>query len=144
MVEPEDGSERIVPLAQARALVEERRRRGGRKPKYDWDRWLDGRARRLYAGRNFDCKPDSFATMFWRECRKRGLVSKTWVDHENEMVVAWAEDPRSGPRVDPWGDPSPEPTERYRSDPDAEVMAVLDQIGGDDDGYVDAAGPWID
>jgi hypothetical protein len=55
--------------------------RRGRPPKYDWDRWTDGKSRRLYKGtveevtkgeKDFEANLISFRTMVHRKARDLG------------------------------------------------------------------------
>lgn len=44
----------------------------GRPPKYPWDEWTDGAARKLYRDKDFDADLISFRTMVHRKARDLG------------------------------------------------------------------------
>lgn len=44
----------------------------GRPPKYPWEEWTDGEARKLYRGKDFDADLISFRTMVHRKARDLG------------------------------------------------------------------------
>lgn len=61
------------------------KKRPGRPPKYPWERWLDGRAKTLTQGKDFDGKTTSVRLMLLQHARTRGLEVRTEL-HEDRMI----------------------------------------------------------
>lgn len=59
------------------------RARGGRRSAYPWDEWLDGQARRLTRGEDFQCLTESFRTMAHTAAKNRGkrIIASVFKDY---------------------------------------------------------------
>lgn len=58
----------------------------GRPPKYPWDLWTDGRARRLHRGVDFDATLRSFQTMVHRKARDLNMKAHTKINEADESM----------------------------------------------------------
>ena len=58
----------------------------GRPPKYPWDVWADGQARRLIRGADFDADLVSFRTMVHRKARDLGLAAFTHINLADSSI----------------------------------------------------------
>lgn len=52
---------------------------------YPWTEWMDGEPRKATRGIDFNCKPESFQTLLYREAKARGL--KVHVKREDNAVI---------------------------------------------------------
>lgn len=58
----------------------------GRPPKYDWELWTDGQARRLHQGHDFDATLESFRTMVHRKARDLNLKAHTKINEADTSI----------------------------------------------------------
>ena len=58
----------------------------GRPPKYPWEQWTDGQARRLYQGEDFDATLESFRTMVHRKARDMNLKAHTKINEADTSI----------------------------------------------------------
>lgn len=69
------------------------KRHRGRPPKYDWDRYSDGRNYRCVQGVDFDTSPVSFRALVHRTADARGLKAETRIDKAAGAVLFRIYDP---------------------------------------------------
>jgi hypothetical protein len=64
---------------------------GPRKPRktkgYPWEKWTDGKIRRLKRGRDFEVSPNSFQRIVWETARRRGLNVQTQIEDDDTVVI---------------------------------------------------------
>lgn len=69
-------------MSTGEVLSDHKPRKRGRRNRYPWDGWLDGKTRRLRQGtkdevekgkREFSCSPQSITDQLRRQAKKRGL-----------------------------------------------------------------------
>jgi hypothetical protein len=65
----------------------------GRKPKYDWDKILDGGIYRMQEGVDFECSRTAFRTLAFTTARKRGLYVRIRFEGENALVLQSSVEP---------------------------------------------------
>ena len=58
----------------------------GRKAKYPWDQWMDGKEHVVRFGEDFDCQPNSFAMLVRYHARQASRVIEMSVDLEEGRV----------------------------------------------------------
>jgi len=58
-----------------------------RARKYPWDEWLDGQARRLHRGDDFNCSLVSMRGLTHQVARRRGLAVRTKVEDDNCLLI---------------------------------------------------------
>jgi hypothetical protein len=58
-----------------------------RRKKYPWDEWLDGQARELTRGIDFDNSVKSMQNTFLQAAMTRSLIGQTRVIDENRLLV---------------------------------------------------------
>lgn len=59
----------------------------GRPALYPWDKWFDGKIRRLTRGVDFSVSASSLQRAAWAAARVRGLVLLSCVEDENTIVI---------------------------------------------------------
>jgi hypothetical protein len=60
----------------------------GRSVSYPWGEWMDGKARKLVRGEDFDCSPKSMRCMAYAKSKKAGKHLKTRTSPE-EPTALW-------------------------------------------------------
>lgn len=76
-------------------IIPDFKSRKGRPPLYDWEKWMDGKARKLFQGsltevragkKDFHAGLVSFRTMIHRKARDHGLNAYTHINKADKSV----------------------------------------------------------
>jgi len=82
-------------MAKVLKKYKPKKRNVGRPRKYPWDRWLDGKTRRLIKGKDFKCELATIDDNARKAATARGLRVHVWREPERNAVVLQAYKPRN-------------------------------------------------